>query len=546
VRLAEPHRVVRAARVPRDPLYPRQWHLGALGLPRAWDVTIGSASTIVAVVDTGIRSDHPDLAGRLVPGFDFITNATRANDGDGLDPDPFDPGDAPSSPEGGSFHGTHVAGTIAAATDGTVGVAGVTWRTGIMPLRVLGVGGGSVFDVAQAVRFAAGLSNTSGTVPPVPARVINLSLATSGDDPVLRSAIDAATDAGALVVAAAGNTGSDGFLSPAAFPNVLSIAATDRLGAPPRYSSFGASVDLAAPGGDTHADRDVDGFPDGVLSTLLPGRVDYALLQGTSMAAAHASGVAALLLGVPGGASAQRLREVLIATADDRGAPGRDDHYGAGIIDAARAVRMLAGLPEPTSPALTLVTSTARVASDESVLHVPFRNDGGGTLVLATPAVTTDDGIPWLAVDLELSALRLEIDRDALGPGVYTGRVDLASNGGAGSLTVVAEVAAEPPADVGPVSILLRDVATQAIVATTTTTVAESYRYRFDDVAPGTYEILATTDRDGDGALCDLGESCGAYPSLHSRLDVTVTGGHAISARDFPLELVVSEKQSDF
>src|SRR5262249_46494305 len=155
-----------------------------------------------------------------------------------------------SSPEGGSFHGTHVAGTIAAATNDAIGVAGVTWRTALMPVRVLGVGGGTIFDVAQGVRFAAGLSNVSGTLPAKRARIINLSLTTTGDDPLLRAAVDDATAAGALVVAAAGNTGQDGFLSPAGFPNVLSVAATDRLGAPAPYSSFGAAVDVAAPGGD--------------------------------------------------------------------------------------------------------------------------------------------------------------------------------------------------------------------------------------------------------------------------------------------------------
>ena len=553
VRLAEANRVVRAARVPNDALYSRQWHLDAIGLPRAWDVTIGRADTVVAVVDTGIRSDHPDLAGRLVPGFDFITDPGRANDGDGPDPDPFDPGDRPSTPEGGSFHGTHVAGTIAAATDDAIGVAGVTWRTAVMPLRVLGVGGGTIFDVAQGIRFAAGLPNVSGTVPPTAARVINLSLTTTGDDPLLRDAVDAATAAGALVVVAAGNTGQDGFLSPAGFPNVLSIAATDRLGAPAPYSSFGATVDLAAPGGDTHRDRDGDGLPDGVLSTLVPGRGDYGFLQGTSMASAHASGVAALLLGVssgamgaPGeGATAARLREVLLATAEDRGAPGRDDHYGAGIIDAASAVRALAGIAPPADPRLALATPSVTLSAEESALDVPFRNVGGGTLVVAPPVVATDDGAPWLTAATEGSALHIEIDRDALAAGSYVGHVDVDSNGGSTVLTVIAAVAAVPPADVGPVMILLRDFATRAIVATTTTTAGESYRYRLDLVPPGHYEIVATTDRDLDGALCDVGESCGAYPEREAPRAVTVVGGATVRARDFGLELVITATDGD-
>ena len=534
----QPNRLVRPARIPRDPLFPRQWHFHAIGLPAAWDVTIGSPNAIVAVIDTGIRSDHPDLAGRLVPGFDFISNATRANDGDGLDADPFDPGDRPGTTEGGSFHGTHVAGTIAASSDNTRGGAGVTWRTAIMPLRVLGVGGGSVFDVAQAIRFAAGLSNASGTVPPQRADVINLSLTTSGDDPVLRDAVAAAIDAGVLVVAAAGNTGQSGFLSPAGFPNVLSVAATDRLGAPARYSSFGPAVAIAAPGGDTHHDRDADGRPDGILSTLLPGREDYAIFQGTSMASAHVSGVAALLLGVPGGASGPRLRKLLVETADDRGAPGRDDHYGAGLIDAASAVRTFAGLAPPSEPQLALEAPSLRIAADESAPRVPLRNLGGGTLVVAAPTVVTDDGAPWLGATLDGPALRVAVDRDTLAPGFYSGRVRVISNGGAATLEVVAEVAAGPPEDLGLVTVLLRDPDANTIIATTTTDAHQDYRYRFEGVPSGRYEILATTDRDGDGAICDLGEECGAYPERAAPTAVDVFGGVTVLARDFGLTFV--------
>ncbi|MEB2285325.1 MAG: S8 family serine peptidase [Myxococcales bacterium] len=544
VLFAAPNRLARAARIPRDPLYPRQWHYAAIGLPSAWDVTIGSPATVVAVVDTGIRSDHPDLAGRLVPGFDFISSAQRANDGDGIDPDPFDPGDQPDRDDGGTFHGTHVAGTIAAASNDTLGVAGVTWRTSIMPLRALGIGGGTLFDIAQAIRFAAGLPNVSGVLPAIPARILNLSLTTSNDDPVLRSAIDAATAAGLLVVAAAGNTGGRATLVPASYPNVMSVAATDRLGAPARYSTAGPGVDLAAPGGDTHRDRDADGFVDGVLSTRLPGVEDYGLLQGTSMASAHVSGVAALLLGVPGGASASRLREVLLATADDRGAPGRDDRYGAGIVDAARAVRLLGGIAPPAEPTLTIAASTVRIAADESVLQVPFANAGGGDLAFAPPVVATDDGERWLAAAITGGALRLEVDRDGLVGGSHTGRVDLASTGGAAALTVVAEVAAAPPADIGPVTILLRDAATGVILATTTAVAAGYYRYRFTGVAPGRYEIIATTDRDGDGAICDVGEACGAYPDRNAPDPVTVAAGDIVGARDFALQLVVSTAEN--
>jgi serine protease len=268
--------------------------------------------------------------------------------------------------------------------------------------------------------------------------------------------------------------------------------------------------------------------------------VDYAYLQGTSMASANASGVAGLLLGIPSGASAARLREVLTVTAEDRGAPGLDDHYGAGIIDAARAARMLAGLPPPATPELALASTRVRVGTDQSALDVHARNDGGGALVLAPPTVTTDDGVPWLGAAAEGSEVHLEVDRDALTPGSYVGHVDVPSNGGIAVLTVVADVAAAPPADLGPVTILLRDFTSQAVVATAVTTAATDYRYRFDRIAPGRYEVLATTDRDLDGAVCDVGESCGAYPDLEAPRPVTVAAGAAIAARDFGLALVVT------
>lgn len=542
VRDARPNGLVRAARVPNDPLFPQQWHYRAIGLPTAWNTTIGSPTTIVAVVDTGIRSDHPDIARRLVPGFDFISSPSRANDGDGLDDDPFDPGDAPTSSLGGSFHGTHVAGTIGAATDNGRGVAGVTWRTAIMPLRVLGLGGGTLFDVAQAVRYAAGLPNASDTLPSEPARIINLSLTASGDDPGLRGAVDAATATGALVVVAAGNTGRNSTLSPAIFENALSVAGTDRLGAPARYSSFGSGVDLAAPGGDTRRDRDADGRPDGILSARVPDLADYALLQGTSMAAAHVSGVAALLLGVPGGAtvSGGRLRDVLLASAIDRGPAGRDDRYGAGIVDAAAAVRMLANRTPAPDPALLVETETVRIDVDQSVVDVPFRNVGGGALVMHGVTPATDDGVPWLSVTVERDVFRLAADRGTLAPGEHAGLVHVASNGGTVDLGVVLTIAAGPPEDVGAVTILLRDADEGTVVATTTATPADEYTYRFDAVPPGRYEVVATTDRDADGAFCDIGELCGAYPDRGAPLVVPVFGGSAVTARDFAVTLVVS------
>jgi serine protease len=351
VRWAQPNYVRRPQRVPNDPTFAVQWHYPLIGLPAAWDVTIGSPAVIVAVVDTGLLIGHPEIdEARLVPGFDFISDPVSARDGDGFDDDPFDVGDSPTG-SGSSFHGTHVAGTIGAATDNGVGVAGVDWRARLMPLRALGARGGTDFDIAQAILFAAGLRNASGRVPAERADVINLSLGGPGDSPAMREAIVAARRAGAVVVAAAGNDALDasGF-TPAAFPEVICVSAVDTRRARAPYSNFGAVVDVAAPGGDQTVDRNGDGIDDGVVSLRgedAAGEIVAILdtLQGTSMAAPHVSGVLALMQAAfleatggqrltPGEVDALLVSGALTDDLGDRGA-----FAGHGLVNAAKAVR---------------------------------------------------------------------------------------------------------------------------------------------------------------------------------------------------------------
>jgi serine protease len=164
IRHAEPNYRVNALATPNDQAYPLQWHYPLIGLPEAWDTTTGDPLVVVAVIDSGVLANHPDLAGQLVEGYDFISDPQNAADGDGIDPDPQDTavggGDAASS-----FHGTHVSGTVAARGGNLMGVAGSAYSSRVMPLRALGQdGGGTSYDVDQAVRYAAGLANDSGTV----------------------------------------------------------------------------------------------------------------------------------------------------------------------------------------------------------------------------------------------------------------------------------------------------------------------------------------------------------------------------------------------
>ncbi|TIL96302.1 MAG: hypothetical protein E5Y73_01995 [Mesorhizobium sp.] len=307
VEYAVPEKIERAQQEPDDTRFSEQWDLfdrsaGIHAIP-AWASSTGK-DVVVAVLDTGIRK-HADLMTNLIDGYDFVTDPSRSNDTDGRDSDPSDPGDwCPTDPNPmSSWHGTHVAGTIAAVANNHEGIAGVAPDTKIMPLRVLGQCGGSSFDIADAIRWAAGAPVAGVPQNARPAQVINLSLGGPGDcDADYADAILEARSRGATVIVAAGNGDSDssGF-RPANCEGVVSVAATNRLGArasfggPGRGSNFGRLVKLAAPGGETFVS-----LGNGILSTLNegvrgPGNDSYEAYQGTSMAAPHVAGVAALI-----------------------------------------------------------------------------------------------------------------------------------------------------------------------------------------------------------------------------------------------------------
>ena len=332
---------------PNDPHYPLQWHYPQINLPQAWDVTTG-ANVIGAVVDTGLVFSHPDLQGQWVAGYDFIKDPFNAGDGDGIDPNPEDVGDNPDG--GSSFHGTHVSGTLAAATNNAVGVAGIAFGAKIMPLRVCGRTNCTDYDIEQAIRFAAGLANDSGTAPPRRADVINISLGGPGFTPGSQAVYDQVRAAGVIMVAAAGNDGVSEMNYPAAFAGIIAVGAVDINKALAPYSNFGSWVSVVAPGGNTGQDVNGDGKPDGVLSTattdssgaLVNG---YAVWQGTSMATPHVAGVAALMKAVAPSLTPQRFAELLVSGAltDDLGATGKDDQFGYGLINARKAVTAVSG-----------------------------------------------------------------------------------------------------------------------------------------------------------------------------------------------------------
>jgi serine protease len=518
---AEPNRRMRLLLTPNDSNYPLQWHYPLINLPQAWDITTGDRNVIVAVVDSGVLLAHPDLQGQLIAGYDFVSDPQLSLDGDGIDNNPDDPGGTGRT----VFHGTHVAGTIGAATNNATGVAGINWQVSIMPVRVITEQGGTSYDVLQGVRYAAGLPNDSGTTPAQPADVINLSLGCS--DPCTCQPSSAEQDVytqvrnrGIIVVAAAGNSSSSCPSYPAAYSGVVSVSAVDinRNRAP--YSNYGSTIDVAAPGGDGAQDINGDGYPDGVLSTAgtdNPGGVQpaYSFLQGTSMAAPHVTGVIALMRAVNPSLGPAAFDNLLASgqLTQDLGAAGRDDLYGYGLIDAYKAVVAAGGTPAGA----TLVATPAALnfGTYTTSLSLALENGGGGVLSIDAP---TDDAA-WLTVTAGtvdangIGRYTVQVGRNGLAAGTYTATIHVTSSANALDIPVVMQVSnATFSADAGYQYTLLLDVATGATLRQVEGNPTNGrYPYSFGNLDPGSYQVVSGTDLNNDQNICDPGESCGAW-----------------------------------
>ena len=364
----EPNAMMMPLLTPSDTRYPEQWNYnettGSINAVPAWDRATGTG-VVVAVIDTGIVP-HSDLNANVLAGYDFVSDATSARDGNGRDSNPRDEGDwyaagecGSSTASNSSWHGTHVAGTIAAVTNNALGVAGVAFRAKILPVRALAKCGGTLADIADAIIWSAG-----GTVPgipanPNPAKVINMSLGGSGAcGTTYQSAINTARSLGAVVVVAAGNSNSDAANArPANCSGVITVAATTRTGAKASFSNFGAVVDVAAPGA-------------GILSTLnsgttVPAAESYAFYSGTSMATPHVAGIAALLFQAKPTATPNEIKAALRNSA--RVFPIACTGCGTGIADANAAITAIGGPPLPPPPpapaGTVLQNNVARVLS---------------------------------------------------------------------------------------------------------------------------------------------------------------------------------------
>jgi serine protease len=530
VRYAALNRIVHAYDVvPADPEFPRQWwHYSLASLPLAWQVTIGSPDVVVAVADTGIVLSHPDLRAKLVDGYDLVSDPDGW-DGDGIDSDPSDAGYCCSG--GWVFHGTHVAGTIGASTNNGVGVAGVAWGARLMPVRVLDGRSGTIYDVLQGVRYAAGLANDSGHVPQRRAAIVNVSLGINGECSDLEADLfRQVAQAGVIVVAAAGNAGDRRALSPASCPDVFSVGAAGPNGTRAGYSNYGPHVDLLAPGG-------TQGAGEGVFSTHATRAATtieptYGWLMGTSMAAAHFSGVLALMKSLRPSLTPLEVWQALEAgrlTDPSSGRPatevGRDDD-GYGLLNAAKAVAT-AGDGTPSEPRLSVAPTSLRFDNFTSTASFLLSNAGSGSLVVDSVRST----VSWATVTRSESNVTgigrydVLVTRGDFHRGTRTGTIVVENSAGTQEILLTGTyVEFSSQSRPGNVQVRVVDASTGATVRTqyqASQPFVESFR--FDDVPPGKYVIIAGTDMNNDGNLCDPGELCGSYPlgALPDYIDYT-------------------------
>jgi len=378
VEYAEPDNLLRPTVTPNDTYFDLQWGLfndgPGMRLPDAWEKSTG-AGTVVAVIDTGITT-HSDLDANVLPGYDMVADAAMARDGDGRDADPSDPGDWCEAGSESSWHGTHVAGIVASAGNNGKGVTGVAYGAKVLPVRALGACGGYESDVADALVWAAGGTVSGAPANAHPADVANLSLGgTAACSTSMQKAIDYATGRATTVVVAAGNENQPVANSaPANCQNVIAVAAAGPAGNRAPYSNYGAGIDVTAPGGDMTASAE-----GGIASTInagttIPAGEGYAWMEGTSMAAPHVAGLAALMLAADATLTPAAVEEKMKAAAHPISSCNAG--CGAGLVDAAAALGV-AG--PPSSPAPQLSAGTPSVTGTAAVGSVLVANPGSWT-----------------------------------------------------------------------------------------------------------------------------------------------------------------------
>lgn len=563
----EPNRYVQTTALtgtfpPNDRLFSYQrWHYEQINLPLAMERIVAlnlpgsQARPLVAVIDDGIVSDHPDLAPQLFSaGRAFISVNTEG------DADRTSAENLATAADQPVFHGTHVAGTVAAATFDGIGGAGTAPMAQLLPLRVFPANGGArTLDVIAAMRYAAGLSNRTGFVPTRRADVINMSLGSDNPcDGAYRTAIADVRVAGTLVVVAAGNSGRNNagvraaVGSPANCSGAIAVSAVDARRNITNYSSTGTEVAVAAPGGDASVSTTGSGAPDNVYSAI--GTFDasgqrqpaFGGMQGTSMAAPHVAGVLALMRYVNPQLTVTQV-DTLLASGSlttELGPSGRDIDYGYGLIHARRAVdAALAALsaPPPAPPPALLV------AQPSSLDFGALQTSAEVELTAASPSNESLVGSPQVVLPAGASAQAVTVAGNGVivgGLGRYTVSVNRSAFSGTGTFypvvrfvlssgrTLSVQLTVHKPAanatstraNFGPIYVLLIDPASGNVDSTVVATLSNGrYSWSKTGYTKNRVSILAGGDLDNDDLICARGEPCGGFPVLAAGSELAVT-----------------------
>ena len=544
IEFAEPNFIYKAANIPNVPNDPRledQWNLSMVASEAAWQASTGQG-IVVAVLDTGIDSSHEEWGSQvLADSYDFISNTVSAGDSNGFDSDPND--------EGTSFHGSHVAGIIAATADNSKGIAGLAYDASIMALRVLGIQDtGSSSDIAQAILYAAGLNNTSGLTPIQRADIINMSFGSDAFSQTIKQAIDQAFSQGVILVAAAGNANTDTPFYPAAYEKVVGVGSVSSNKARSSFSNFGDNLSLMAPGGTGSGSSDFDGFQDAIISTINAN--NYSEYQGTSMAAPHVSAIAALMKELQPNLNGTNFRQAIedgdITNAVTSSSNNSNALYGAGIINAAKAVQWAANSSSIIPATLSVYPTQFGFIGSNTSAQLSITNQGDGLINI----ISIDEQENWLIVT------PTAVDSET-GLGVYLVEVTPLLPVGQGEITINYQVNAgqieqkklnvfisssnQSDSTVGTLSISIfkeEDVLNDNLtpfISVGGQLIDGAYHYCFNSVPSGRYVLSASTDNDKDQINFDKGEAVGSFPLL-SRPGFIEIKGQNLSGIDFDIQ----------
>lgn len=546
VEFAEPNYIYHSTATTNDPRLSDQWNLSMLSAQAAWEVSSGQG-VVVAVLDTGIDENHEDLSNNISSeSYDFISDSKSSGDGDGFDANPND--------EGTSFHGSHVSGIIAAESN-TKGIAGLAYDSKIMALRVLGVQDtGTSSDIAQAILYAAGLTDVSGNPSNQMQRadIINMSFGSEARSETIKAAIDLAFNKGLILIAAAGNMATDRAFYPAAFENVIGVGAVSDDKTRASFSNYGVNVDLVAPGGTGSGSASFDGFQDAILSTVEAN--NYAEYSGTSMSAPHVSAVAALIKNLKPDLNGYSFKAAIEegALTQNLSAETQDinNFYGKGLIDAAKSVVWAEGsntipgilnvypsnfgfIGANTKADLTLsnpgngAVNVLSIQEQENWLQVTAKDDVSNTSSLGTYLVEINSALTFL--DQGIITINYQVDNE---PVQQT------------TINVFVSRSTQSDPNVGNVFVALykeEDILNnvyEIAYGLDGDLVDGAYEYSISNVAQGRYLLTASTDHDGDNIPFDEGEAIGTFPLL-SRPAFIEVSDKSLNNIDFDIQYPV-------